>query len=94
MAHRYNSEEAARARRQRGGLTSVRVQAAAGIDTAARMREAKQRRRALDNALRAEADALLDTRGSQLEQLRRIARAENHAPDADDADAGVILDGI
>ena len=94
MAHRYNSQDAARARRQKGARHAHEAIRATGRTLGVEATAERMRRRALDNALRSDADALLDTRGSQLEQMRRIARAENLAPDADDADAGVILDGI
>jgi hypothetical protein len=49
-------------------------------------------RRRLQKALDAAGnDTSMDSGDSYTAQLSRIARAENHAPDADDATAGLVI---
>jgi hypothetical protein len=49
-------------------------------------------RRRLQKALDAAGnDTHIDSGDSYTDQLRKIAHAENHAPDADDATAGLVI---
>ena len=97
MAHRYNSEEGARARRVRAGYASVRSHIALGRVPGEIAREAvmaNARRRRLQKALDAAgADERINSGESQLSQLRRIAAQENAQLAGDlDPSASVILD--
>lgn len=99
MAHRYTSEEAARARRQRGGYASVAAHRALGRVPGEIAREAKMRRVALrkqlDSLTPYETGALLDPHGTAAEQLRAIARQENaNLEGGYDPSDSVVLDGI
>ena len=97
MAHRFTSEEAARARRQRGARAAHASMYAAGIVPGHFARIARREnamRRRLQKALDAAgADERINSGETQLAQLRRIAAQENTQLSGDlDPSASVILD--